>query len=94
MQEEPDFLYKMVDAGFPPGAPDVHHPLMGRLVIFFPLIWGNVPEGERQNQHGEYRIRTSQHKGQCTVIWWFKTANQTKGKFQTNSLLEISHTCT
>lgn len=48
MQEEPDFLYKVVDAGFPPGAPDVHHPLVGRLVIFFPLIWGNVPEVEKQ----------------------------------------------
>jgi len=47
MQEEPDFLHKVVDTGFPPGAPDVHHPLVGRLVIFFTLIWGNVPEGDR-----------------------------------------------
>lgn len=50
MQEEPDFLYKVVDAGLPPGAPDVHHPLMGRLVIFFPLIWGNVPGRGRQRR--------------------------------------------
>lgn len=48
MQEEPDFLHKVVDAGFPPGAPDVHHPLVGWLIIFFPLIWRNVPEGDRQ----------------------------------------------
>lgn len=44
MQEKPDFLHKVVDAGFPPGAPDVHHPLMGRLVVFLALIRGDVPE--------------------------------------------------
>lgn len=44
MQEKPDFLHEVVDAGFLPGAPDVHHPLMGRLVVFLALIRGDVPE--------------------------------------------------
>lgn len=44
VQEEPDFLDKMVDAGLLPGASHVHHPLVGRLVIFFPLVWRNIPE--------------------------------------------------
>lgn len=47
MQEKPDFLHKVVDAGFLPGAPDVHHPLMGRLVVFLALIGGDVPEREQ-----------------------------------------------
>lgn len=44
MQKEPDFLYKVVYAGFSSGASDVHHPLVGRLIIFFTLIRGNIPE--------------------------------------------------
>lgn len=48
VQEEPDFLDKMVDAGLPSGAPDVHHPLVGGLVIFFPLVWRDIPEGQGQ----------------------------------------------
>lgn len=38
----------MVDAGLLPTTPHVHHPLVGRLVVFFPLVWRNIPE--RQNQ--------------------------------------------
>lgn len=43
VQEEPDFLDKMVDAGLLPRAAHVHHPLVGRLVVFFPLVWRNIP---------------------------------------------------
>lgn len=52
MQEEPDFLYKMVNAWFSPGASYIHHPLVSGLVIFFPLIRGNVPEKQKQALRG------------------------------------------
>ncbi len=67
MQEEPDFLDKVVDARLPPGAPDIHHPLMGRLVIFFPLIWGNVPD-ERARDEEEKTARGIEELAQVNII--------------------------
>ena len=50
MQEEPDFLHKVVDAGLPPAAPHVQHPLVGGLIVLFPLIRRDVPGRETQGQ--------------------------------------------
>lgn len=50
VQEEPDFFDKMVYAGLLPGAAHVHHPLVGRLVVFFSLVWRNIPERRRQKE--------------------------------------------
>ena len=50
VQEEPDFLYKVVDAGLPSAAPHIQHPLVGRLIVFFPLIGRDVPGRETQGQ--------------------------------------------
>lgn len=53
MQKEPDFFHKVVNAGFSSGAPNVHHPFVGRLVVFFSFIWGNVPEVKETNVKGK-----------------------------------------
>lgn len=53
MQKEPDFLHKVVNAWLSPRASDVHHPLMGRLIVLFSLIWGDVPNSKKIAQNRE-----------------------------------------
>lgn len=50
MEEEPNFLDKMIYAGFSPRTSHIHHPFMGRLIIFFSLVRGNVP-GKEIDKH-------------------------------------------
>lgn len=42
----------MIYAGFSPRASNVHHPFMGRLIIFLSLVRGNVPgKANKQYKH-------------------------------------------
>lgn len=57
VQKEPDFLHEVVDARLSPRAPDIHHPLMSRLIVLLPLIWGNIPNSKKTNK--KYPRKTS-----------------------------------
>ena len=60
MQKEPDFLDKVVDARLSPGPTDVHHPLVGGLVILFSLVRRDVPgrEGQSSRRREKRRMLT------------------------------------
>lgn len=78
VQEEPDLLNKVVNAGLSSGAPDVHHPFVCGLVVLFSFVWGDVPEGGDWGGGGQVnrqslsqpRQRFSFYEKQKSILMW------------------------